>query len=672
MGDLPALLSDVTWTCQQLEQIRHKQVKDHELLTKSFEKTLISILKQEHAILNQLAAEHEQLRDQLSSVMKINKVALQDGLAEISSLIEEISEISAQLRQIVHTSDTSEAVIKEMKEKVHKIFSKETIINITLRKVYFTPQPLGRNTIGEVRYEKQTLGFTIPVPPKEGPASRVRCENPVVQRDDHASLENTCETSSHPENVSVKMSKHESDLDSTMPGPRAPSQREKKATIPYKQKISLSPMGYRSPSAQENRVLVVKKRPCDQRISCKNGITRGKTSKEGGKDKECKFSETKTSRLFIRSSPLKRCLSITRDNNLNSPGNPHILASDSHETKNKESSNKKKRDEEELESRRDDADRDPKGVQEMGYSGNQVIESADIETQAGRQSQTNNIREDPTLLPSVEFQNNQLIENSQLTDDKVTLIVNYLTLDKMQKRPSCSSLRSVSPPDSVSPKCTFITEHAQDRKRDGKYRASCRFFQPRGKSNKTADKRSDEALFRPPRSVSPAASVSSMRTFIIERSKGKETSIESHATHPLSKSTTPYKKELPVISPPAERCETRAQHQMPKSMGLSHAKTLPKNVLNARNQLPQTRSSWKPVPKSTSTTCIEKTSRPTSSPSGPFRSASSTDGKASISGSSDYQSTPKRLSSTPSNVSLAFHMREKPSWSRKKSGRVSH
>ncbi|KAM4796283.1 uncharacterized protein WCC33_001436 [Rhinophrynus dorsalis] len=162
MGDFAALLKDLGKTCQELEQIKAEQTKDHEWISKSFEKTLLSILRQEQSILNQVEEEHKRLRDQLASIQRSNELAMQNGVSEINNMVHEIAAVSAKLQQVLGASNGSEPVVKEIQERVAKIFTRKKSISISLQKVHFIPHPLLSSTLGEIQCEEQPLGFSIP------------------------------------------------------------------------------------------------------------------------------------------------------------------------------------------------------------------------------------------------------------------------------------------------------------------------------------------------------------------------------------------------------------------------------------------------------------------------------------------------------------------------------
>ncbi|XP_041438667.1 uncharacterized protein LOC121400068 isoform X2 [Xenopus laevis] len=162
MSYFKVLLSDLAQTCLDLEQIKSEHTKDHEQISRSFERTLLSILKQEQTILTLVEEEHRRLKDQLSSVQKANELALQNGVFEINTMVHEISTISSQLKQMLATSCDSDPVVKEIQKRVATIFARKKSINVRLQKVHFTPHPLMSLSLGEINCEGQSLGFSIP------------------------------------------------------------------------------------------------------------------------------------------------------------------------------------------------------------------------------------------------------------------------------------------------------------------------------------------------------------------------------------------------------------------------------------------------------------------------------------------------------------------------------
>uniref|UniRef100_A0A1B8Y4C6 Uncharacterized protein n=1 Tax=Xenopus tropicalis TaxID=8364 RepID=A0A1B8Y4C6_XENTR len=207
MSYFKVLLSDLTQTCQDLEQIKAEHTKDHEQISRSFERTLLSILKQEQTILTLVEEEHRRLKDQLSSVQKANEMALQNGVCEINTMVHEISTISSQLKQMLATSNDSDPVVREIQKRVAAIFARKKCITVRLQKVLFTPQPLMSLTLGEIHCEGQSLGFSIPCLKPKGQtlSNQSGTKAPVLLLDESPPWEEISQSSDEAERVSVKI-----------------------------------------------------------------------------------------------------------------------------------------------------------------------------------------------------------------------------------------------------------------------------------------------------------------------------------------------------------------------------------------------------------------------------------------------------------------------------------
>ncbi|XP_029457785.1 uncharacterized protein LOC115091747 [Rhinatrema bivittatum] len=167
MSDFTALLEALGKTCQELEEIKLEQVKDHKRLSKSFEQALLSILHQEQSILTQVEAEHNQLKNRLTSLHQDNEKALHEGVSEINSMVHQIATISSQLQTLKDSKD-NRAVLEEIKEKVTEMFAMKKSILIRLKEVCFIPCQLQTLSLGEITYQEQTFGFSIPYVERSG------------------------------------------------------------------------------------------------------------------------------------------------------------------------------------------------------------------------------------------------------------------------------------------------------------------------------------------------------------------------------------------------------------------------------------------------------------------------------------------------------------------------
>ncbi|XP_078512404.1 uncharacterized protein LOC144772103 [Lissotriton helveticus] len=168
MEDFAALLGNLSRACQELEEIKQEQGKDHQRISKSFERALLCILRQEQSIMNQVEQEHGQLRAKLTSLQRVNEQALQDGVSEISSMVEQIAKVSSQL-QAMNSTKCNAATIQEIQKKVAEIFDRKKSIIIRLKNVQFSPCQLQTPALGEIHYEEQTFGFSIPYFEGRGP-----------------------------------------------------------------------------------------------------------------------------------------------------------------------------------------------------------------------------------------------------------------------------------------------------------------------------------------------------------------------------------------------------------------------------------------------------------------------------------------------------------------------
>ncbi|KAM8977773.1 uncharacterized protein RCH25_049605 [Pelodytes ibericus] len=202
---MDALLSDLALTSRQLQQIKAEQSKDHERVSKSFEKTLLSILRQEQIVLNLVEEEHHRLSEELSSIQRTNELALQQGVSEIDSIVREIEEVSSQLRLALGPSNTSERdVMREIQERVSNIFRRREGVTVRLRKVYFTPQSLVSRTLGEIGFKEQVLGFSVLCPKRRGLAGCDRNGSPVLIHDQNPPGEKVFQDSDSPSCLNVK------------------------------------------------------------------------------------------------------------------------------------------------------------------------------------------------------------------------------------------------------------------------------------------------------------------------------------------------------------------------------------------------------------------------------------------------------------------------------------
>ncbi|XP_069496527.1 serine-rich adhesin for platelets-like [Ambystoma mexicanum] len=161
LEDFPALLGSLSRTCQELEEIKQEQAKDYKRISRSFEQALLAILRQEQSIMKQVEQEHGQLRAKLTSLQRVNEQALQECVCEINRMVQQIAKVSAQL-QSFNGSKGNTATMKDLQVNIAEIFARKKSIIIRLKKVEFSPCQLQIPALGEVHYEEQTFGFSIP------------------------------------------------------------------------------------------------------------------------------------------------------------------------------------------------------------------------------------------------------------------------------------------------------------------------------------------------------------------------------------------------------------------------------------------------------------------------------------------------------------------------------
>lgn len=229
------LLSELNITYQRLEELFCEHKKNHKHTENTFQKAIHSALKKKQEDLIRIEEEEKRLRDQVSTIMESNYLALQHGEEEINCLVQEIVVIESKLTQALETSGDSEAVAMEFKERVSNVLQKKKFINTNFKKVDFIPYPLASTLLGKILCEEQTVELSIPCPTECNPASCAKDEeNAIVLNDGNLPWEATLEKSEE-----VTLCKDENDQDS---GPSIPLScpREESGTTPRHQKVALS------------------------------------------------------------------------------------------------------------------------------------------------------------------------------------------------------------------------------------------------------------------------------------------------------------------------------------------------------------------------------------------------------------------------------------------------
>uniref|UniRef100_A0A8C5N3I9 Uncharacterized protein n=1 Tax=Leptobrachium leishanense TaxID=445787 RepID=A0A8C5N3I9_9ANUR len=715
MGELPALLSDLAWTCQQLEQIKAKQTKDHEQVAKSFEKTMLSILEKEQAILHHVESESQRLRDRLYDIKKRNDLALQDGVTEINSLVQEIVGISSQLKQALGTSNDSDAVIRKIKERVSNIFLKRKSINVSLRKVFFIPHPLTLPTLGDIRYEEQSLGFSIPCPSTKIPTGCVEDGNPVFLSDEKPPWEETSESSTDPRNVRVEMSEEGRDGDSGLTGTWSYPKAQKVISC-YKPTMTFSPLekAVKEVELDRSQQPTNKTRmhnPAKQQSLCAQikGNSRALSAGEGNETPRTflvasraapkEFPQMKRSRLFVKKLP------IIRNSNLSSAVESCVVRPASQQVTT--SPGLRKGHQLHRPSPGPTTKSTLAGLQADSWSMDENIKLHD------KRSSTPSKPSEPVSQMSCDDINSNG-EESTVSQDQDT-IFRATTAYVVEDQSDCSehtleeeensadrdprTFREMAIRDSrmpsakinagVDPSARWQNETDSSICEDQASRSSMDFQDRDTDDSPVIDpimtpslttnylrshKAGSEASYGPTRSVSPAESVTSTCTFVIESDREKETGGTTHPTRPFSQSLSrSTKKVLPVISSSSRRCETQSPHQLSKSKNSSHARSCPQNAIpNVRNQPFRHTSAWKPIPKSSSMPYIERIPRQARS-STKHHKPSASERRDSVSSSSSCWSNPRSLaSSVPSGARREVQVRERPGPNRKKSPRAPH
>lgn len=642
MGDFTALLGDLARTCQELEQIKAQQTKDHERVSRSFEKTLLSILKQEQSILNRVEEEHRRLRDQLSTIQKDNELALQNGVCEINSMVHQICNVSSQLKQAL-VSSNNELVMRHIQGTLSNIFSKKSGISISLKKVHFSPRPLQATTLGEIRCEEQTLGFSVPCLNKrtESNGCKKATNTPALLSDETPPWE---DQSQHPEGCaggkmeddsdqeSVSTTTHQSSVDDQRLNlsPRDPAVMEADSAalnsgVATKiwvtdskntaQRLTKKPQGTRAVVENGDPA----KKPGTQHVTGKGA--RGHSRKEAFQQRP---SSTKRQESGIRKetmtmleSDILSNLQETKDGNETTPTNAKTrceevghgeapIAFPEHNTLFRATAAYIHEDESEssedtVEEVETDGVRDPRSCRQLAIRDSRV-------PSAKKQSDGEQLT-----------RWNSMDSNSQPNGSGESSLVSYLNKQNLES----SAIHGTQ--SRMAPGVDYM------------------------RMSDETDSLSGDFLNVPPRPCSPSESV---KTFIIESPKKKQTEAKSttftRSVNPINRES---RKRPPVIT--LEKSEIRSKQQ---TATLPDGKQRPGT--RTRNQRPQ--GNWKPVPRSSSLPYIERLSRPHTAPSRPTRPMSAKERRDSVSSSSSAWSNPRSVAaSTPSGAFREIRVRVK-------------
>ncbi|KAG9468248.1 hypothetical protein GDO78_023142 [Eleutherodactylus coqui] len=654
MGDFTSLLSSLARTCQDLEQIKVQHTKDHEKVSRSFEKTLLSILKQEQSILNHVEEEHRCLRDQLASIQRDNELALQNGVCEINGMVHKICNVSSQVKQALVTSSSNEIVMKQIQSVVSDIFSKKNSINIRLKKVHFAPQPLQTLTLGEIRCEEETLGFSLPSMKKKTElhwCKRAR-NQPALLSDETPPWE---DKSHHPEGCVAGTMEDDSDQESVSTTNQSSVDLKKQHEG---QRLNLSPRDLAVMEADsaalsprvatkiwitdgKNTIQRLNKKPLGMKAMVANGDPANKACNQNISSKETIGSHRKhTFKPFQSSSKhqLRPQGFGTRKETMTKLESD--ILSSLEESRNQQDTNPTHEEvsitfpehntlfrataayvcEEESESSEDtvedvetDGVRDPKACRQL------VLRDSRVPS-AKKQSEG----EEDSRWDSMD-------SNSQLNEFGEDSLVSYLNKHNLESSEAQARLQTMA--------------SGIDYMR---------------MSDEASDSLSGDFLSVPPRSCSPSESVKSSYTFIIESPKKIQTEVRSSTfSRTVSRSSNPCTRESrkrpPVITLEAEKPEIKSRQQ---TLTRLDGKQRPGSKI--RNQRLQ--GNWKPVPRSSSMPYIEKLFRPHTAPLRSTRPASAKERRDSASSSSSTWSNPRSVAtSTPSNAVCEIRVRVKSS-----------
>ncbi|XP_072256414.1 uncharacterized protein [Pyxicephalus adspersus] len=647
MTDFTALLNDLALTCRELEQIKAEQTKDHEKVSKSFEKTLLSILKQEQAILNRVEEEHGRLKDQLSSIQQSNELVLKNGVCEINNVVQEIASVSSQLKQALVASNNSQLVMKEIQQRISNIFARKNSISINLKRVYFIPQPLPSTTLGVIKCEEQSLGFFTPYSNKkaQSPFRRNSTIQPMLLSDEKPPWD---AKSHNPDDfgfVGVKILL-EDDSDEDSGSSTQPSSLEQsKGGF-----ADLNPRG----SSKDKAMVEADNAALSPRAATKKWISDIKQS-PSRQSKQCApkpMNQAEEGKKLTRNQPLVSKNLSKEPSLVNKNSNQQVnhLTGGKHQDPKIGSScfNKEPAGQRTAMNPKEPSPTADLRNNELKYVSNeQVGATADSLFRATaayvyegdsesseeilEEIETDTIR-DPMACRQVALRDSRVPSAKKQNDgDQRTL---WMT---MEPQSQIDGTHENSPILNDHPPSVQKTQRGVDYLR---------------MSDETSDSFNGE-LLNTPRPTSPTDSVKSTCTFIIEKPKNK--GISKSGTFRVSSSKMPSESGIghPVIS------ESENSEVNQKQQALSNARH--KIVSKLRSQQSQAPSAWKPVPRSTSMPFIEKISRPRTAPSRLHRPISAKERRDSVSSSSSSSWSNSRsvATSSPSGALREIRVRVK-------------
>ncbi|KAM4606890.1 uncharacterized protein O3C94_023103 [Discoglossus pictus] len=651
MDEFTALLGNLTHTCQELEEIKAEQTKDYERVSRSFEKVLLSILRQEQNILNQMEEEHGRLRDQLSTIQKSNEKALQEGISEINSMVHEITTISSNLKQALGTTNDNDCVMKEIKDRLSKIFAKKKSFIIHLRKVYFTPHQIMFNTLGEIRCEEQSLGFSVSCH-KSKRDSACEAKKSVMLSDEQPPWEDVSPTLDNTEYVGVKVllssdSDPESGSTTKVGQEKGEAVTKKTDTISPRDRAVLEADNAALSPRTATKIWIsdIKHSPPDMPLG------RGKDAIHNVSDGECNKTlkpHSTSTKNTLKESPsvvktsfkvLRNVLSkeptYTKSRNI---GTTRGTQHNNHSTTLQQVPHRPASTPSVM-----DLQTNGTTVEDTGLFEQDTLFRAtatfvcddDSESSDDAQVEVRGDGRDPRACREV------AIRDSRVPSARKTSDGDQMTAWMSMEPCSNSDNQSLNTQDDHS--CV-------DQLTDSNNSPPLDYM-------RMTDEKPDmdnENLRVSPRSQSPAESVKSSYTFIIDSPKTKKIGVNLNKARSVSKLLTKQsKKGHPIINGAAQTSEIKAPFQAPRSKQTVHLQPHghpPTHLTsNMRKQTLQPIPAKKSVPRSTSMPYIERITRQLNVPSRPLRPTSAIERRGSTSSGSSNFSNPRRLvTSAPS------------------------
>ncbi|XP_056408603.1 uncharacterized protein LOC130312935 [Hyla sarda] len=637
MSDFNALLGNLARTCHELEQIKAQQTKDHERVSRSFEKTLLSILKQEQSLLNQVEEEHRRLRDQLSAIQKENELALHNGVCEINSIVHKICNVSSQLKQALVTSN--ERVMRQIQGTLSDIFSKKNSINISLKKVHFTPWPLQTTTLGEIRCEEQTLGFSIPCLNKRT-ESKKATNKPVLLIDETppwedmsqppkecvgGKVENVQECMSTTTNQSVDLQKQHEDLSLNL-SPRDPAVMEADSA-------ALSPRVATKIWITDSKKTVQRLNKKPQGPTVANGDPTNKASTPHVTNKGASGNPKKETSQPLQSStkPQPRLQGSGVKNETMTKLESDILSN--------------------LQETIEQSDNIPETMEDGGHE----VSTAFPEHHTLFRATAAYVCEDECegsedTVEGEETHGERDVKACRqlvIKDSRVPSAKKQSDGEQVTRWTSMGSNSQTS----ESGESTLISFLNRQNLESNAARAMASGIDYMRMSDETSDSHSGDFL-NVPRPCSPSESVTSSYTFIIESPVKKPTEIKSST---FSRSSNPFNRESrkrpPVIPSAAEKSEIKSKQPTP---ALSNGKQRPATKMRTQ----RLQGTWRPPPRSSSMPYIERASRPHTAPARSTRPMSAKERRDSVSSSSSTWSNPRSVAtSMPSGAVREIRVR---------------